>query len=107
MLDALGLGEARHSASALRGLAPNAVLSQVIQRTMIDADEEGAGAAAAKGTRALERDDGTIHMVVDKPFIYALRDSVTGLMRRGGADCLVVAMKWGNAHGAKGVGHRR
>jgi hypothetical protein len=28
-------------------------------------------------------------------------------MRRRGADCLVVAMKWGNAHGAKGVGHRR
>jgi hypothetical protein len=23
------------------------------------------------------------------------------------ADCLVVATKWGNAHGAKGVGHRR
>ena len=28
-------------------------------------------------------------------------------MRRRGADCLVVVMKWGNAHGAKGVGHRR
>ena len=28
-------------------------------------------------------------------------------MCRRGADCLVVAMKWGNAHGAKGVGHRR
>jgi len=28
-------------------------------------------------------------------------------MRRRGADCLVVATKWGNADGAKGVGHRR
>src|SRR5258708_37717562 len=28
-------------------------------------------------------------------------------MGRRGADCLVVATKWGNAHGAKGVGHRR
>src|SRR5713226_6885207 len=27
-------------------------------------------------------------------------------MRRRGADCLVVAMKRGNARGAKGVGHR-
>src|SRR5258708_5201703 len=27
-------------------------------------------------------------------------------MRRGGADCFVVAMKRGNAHGAKGAGHR-
>jgi hypothetical protein len=28
-------------------------------------------------------------------------------MRRRGADCPVVAMKRGNARGAKGVGHRR
>ena len=28
-------------------------------------------------------------------------------MRRTGADCSVVAMKWGNAHGAKGAGHPR
>ena len=27
-------------------------------------------------------------------------------MRRRGADCLVVAMKRGNARGARGVGHR-
>jgi hypothetical protein len=26
-------------------------------------------------------------------------------MRRSGADCSVVVMKWGNAHGAKGGGH--
>jgi hypothetical protein len=29
------------------------------------------------------------------------------LMHRLGADCLVVVMKWGNAHGAKGAGHSR
>src|SRR6202023_2900748 len=29
------------------------------------------------------------------------------LMRRRGADCLVVVLKRGNARGAKGVGHRR
>src|SRR6202521_2068980 len=29
------------------------------------------------------------------------------LMRRAGADCLVVAMKRGNARGAKGTGHPR
>ena len=28
------------------------------------------------------------------------------LMRRRGADCLVVVLKRGNARGAKGVGHR-
>ena len=29
------------------------------------------------------------------------------LMRRAGADCFVVATKWGNARGAKGAGHPR
>ena len=29
------------------------------------------------------------------------------LMRKPGADCSVVAMPWGNAHGAKGAGHLR
>ena len=28
-------------------------------------------------------------------------------MRQLGADCSVVAVKWGNAHGAKGAGHPR
>jgi serine protease inhibitor len=46
-LDALGLDKARHAATALQGLAPGAMLSQVVQRAMIDVDEEGAEAAAA------------------------------------------------------------
>ena len=49
---------------------------------MIDIDEEGAEAAAATAvisSRALGT-DGAIHMVVDKPFVYALRDKVTGLI---------------------------
>jgi serine protease inhibitor len=81
-LDALGLDKARHAAASLQGFAQGATLSQVVQRTMIDVDEEGAEAAAATAvasTRVLGADDG-IHMVVDKPFIYALRDKVTGLI---------------------------
>jgi serine protease inhibitor len=82
VLDALGLDKARHTATALQGFAPGAMLSQVVQRAMIEIDEEGAEAAAATAvmsSRALEADD-AIHMVVDKPFIYALRDKVTGLI---------------------------
>src|SRR5262249_10038566 len=83
-LDVLGLGNARRSKPALQALAPGAMLSQVIQHAMIDVDEEGAEAAAATaiiGTqRSLESDDGSIHMVVDKPFIFALRDRSTGLV---------------------------
>jgi serpin B len=81
-LDALGLGNARRSKTALQGLTPGTMLSEVIQHAMIEVDEEGAEAAAATaimGTRSLESDDG-IHMTVDKPFIFALRDRSTGLV---------------------------
>ena len=42
----------------------------------IEVDEEGA-ATAVIATRALIGDD-AIHMVVDKPFVCALRDHATG-----------------------------
>jgi serine protease inhibitor len=82
VLDALGLDKARHSTTALQGLAPGAMLSQVIQRAMIDVDEQGAEAAAATavmGVRSLGYEE-QIDMIVDKPFIFALRDRVTGLI---------------------------
>lgn len=82
VLNALGLDKARHAVIALQGFAPGAMLSQVVQRAMIEIDEEGAEAAAATAvmsSRTLGADD-AIHMVVEKPFIYALRDKVTGLI---------------------------
>jgi serpin B len=81
-LDALGLRDARRSPTALQGFGTGVALSQVTQRAMIEVDEEGAEAAAATaaiGTRMLEADD-SIHMVVDRPFVYALRDKTTGLI---------------------------
>lgn len=81
-LDALGLRDARKSATALSGFGTDVQLAKVAQRAMIEVDEEGAEAAAATailGSRALETDD-SIHMVVDKPFVYALRDKTTGLI---------------------------
>lgn len=81
-LDGLGLHKARRSATALAGFGPGVELTQVIQRAMIEVDEEGAEAAAATAvvtTRMILTDD-AIHMVVDKPFIYALRDRTTGLI---------------------------
>jgi serine protease inhibitor len=86
VLDSLGLDKARHANNALQDFAPGARLSQVVQSTAVEVDEDGAAAAAATSvtmSRSLEADD-TIHMIVDKPFIYALRDSVTGLILAAG-----------------------
>jgi serine protease inhibitor len=42
-------------------------------------DAEAAAATAVMSSRALGADE-AIHMVVEKPFVYALRDKVTGLI---------------------------
>lgn len=81
-LDAMGLEKERHSATALAGFGQGTVLTQVVQRAMIEVDEEGAEAAAATAAmaaRALKQDE-ALHMIVDKPFIFALRDRATGLI---------------------------
>jgi serine protease inhibitor len=80
-LNSLGLDKGK-SPTALIRFGDGIELSQVIQRTMIEVNEEGAEAAAATaviGTRNLEADD-SIHMIVDKPFIFSLRDKQTGLI---------------------------
>jgi serine protease inhibitor len=81
-LDAMGLGKARLAPSALGGFAPGAVLSRVVQRTEITVNEEGteaAAATAAAGTRSFDSGQ-VIHMIVDKPFMFALRDNKAGLV---------------------------
>jgi serpin B len=82
VLDALGLAEGLRSPTALAGYGSGTILTQVIQRAAIEVDEAGAEVAAATaviGMRALARDE-RLHMVVDKPFIFALRDRETGLI---------------------------
>jgi len=81
-LDAMGLDKGRRLATALEGFGKGIALSQVVQRAAIEVDEEGAEAAAATAviaTRALEQDD-SLHMVVDKPFVFALRDRASGMI---------------------------
>lgn len=83
-LDALGLEKARRSPAALADFGKGAMLSQVVQRTEIEVDEEGAEAAAATAimaTRALQQGpEDVVRMVVDKPFVFALREKESGLI---------------------------
>jgi len=55
----------------------------VVQKTWLAVDAEGTEAAAATGVtvRATSaRVDATIPFVVNRPFIYAVRDGKTGLL---------------------------
>jgi serine protease inhibitor len=85
-LDGLGLKRARFSPSAFAGLSPvPQVIAQVLQRTVIKVDEEGTEAAAA--TAAVTKRSFTVDavkMIVDKPFLFALRDQTSGLILLAG-----------------------
>jgi serine protease inhibitor len=82
-LDALGLAPARMGGDSLKGFtAVSQSISRVVQRTELRVNEEGTEAAAATAvttTRSVSP-AGYVKMVVDKPFVFALRDSKSGLV---------------------------
>jgi serine protease inhibitor len=82
-LDALGLKTARLAPDSLDGFSPESLaITRVVQRLELRLNEEGTEAAAATAvttTRSISPDD-YVKMVVDKPFIFALRDQRTGLI---------------------------
>ncbi|HEY6257111.1 MAG TPA: serpin family protein [Xanthobacteraceae bacterium] len=68
--------------AALPGFAAGPLrLRKVQQRVELKVDEEGTEAAAATAvTAARSMQPDLVKMVVDKPFVFALRDSTTGLV---------------------------
>lgn len=82
-LDALGLAPARYSANAFEGFSDQAlVIARIVQKVELRVNEEGTEGAAATAvmtTRGLGTPD-HIRMIVDKPFVFALRDDKTGLI---------------------------
>ena len=87
-LGKLGLNEGISSPTAFGGLAINlAGISAITQKTYLRVDEEGSEAAAATAVlierSAMPRGD-LVEMKVDKPFMFALRDSETGLILMSG-----------------------
>jgi serine protease inhibitor len=82
-LDALGLRAARQLPDALEGFSPEQlIISRVVQKLELKLSEEGTEAAAATAvvtTRSLAPDP-SLKMIVDKPFVFALRDQKTGLV---------------------------
>jgi serine protease inhibitor len=86
-LGALGLEDGYRSPTALTGFGPGTNLTHVIQRASIEVDEakvesdpQASGEAhGVTAMRASPRNE-DLHMVVDKPFVFAMRDRETGLI---------------------------
>ncbi len=82
-LDALGLRQARLSPDSLEEFSPmSLVITRIVQRLELRVNEEGTEAAAATAvttTRSIAMDD-HVKMIVDKPFVFALRDQKSGLI---------------------------
>jgi serine protease inhibitor len=87
ILDALGLAPARLQPKALAGFSDGELaISKVVQRVALKIDEQGTEAAAATGIVALRSlaAGEYVQMIVDKPFLFALRDAVSGLVLLSG-----------------------
>ena len=81
----LGVEDAFTGAADFRGITPQERLfiSAVVHQAYVDVDEQGTEAAAATaiGMRpmALRRGPDPIPMIVDRPFLFAITDTATGL----------------------------
>ena len=83
VLDALGLEKARKTAGALKGFtATSQTIARVVQKTELRVNEEGTEAAAATAATTLRSamPRQFVKMIVDKPFMFALRDKRNGLV---------------------------
>ena len=82
-LDGLGLRQARLASGSLKGFsATSLTISRIFQKLELRMDEEGTEGAAATAviaTRSLASGP-NFKMVVDKPFMFALRDQRTGFI---------------------------
>jgi serine protease inhibitor len=86
-LDAVGLKAGRTSPTAFAPLsATPQLLDRIVQQTYLRVDEEGTEAAATTGitTTRTARPMPPFKVVVDKPFIFALRDRRSGLLLMSG-----------------------
>ena len=86
-LDAAGLNAARLSPTSFAPLfAVPQTLSRIAQRTYLRVDEEGTEAAATTAITMsrTSMQSRTVKIVVDKPFVFALRDRQSGLILLSG-----------------------
>ena len=85
VLQQLGVQDAFTSAADFSGItsAVRLVIGAVVHQAYIDVDEQGTEAAAATAVAmrpmALRRGPEPVRMIVDRPFLFAIADTATGL----------------------------
>ena len=85
MLQQLGVQDAFTSAADFSGItsAVRLFIGAVVHQAYIDVDEQGTEAAAATAVAmrpmALRREPEPVRMIVDRPFLFAITDTATGL----------------------------
>lgn len=84
-LDAAGLKQVRFDPGAFSRLSPDRIdMSSVVQKVFLAVNEQGTEAAAATAvttrTASIKVKLNEDKLVVDKPFMFALRDKVSGLV---------------------------
>ncbi|XP_025080017.1 leukocyte elastase inhibitor-like isoform X1 [Pomacea canaliculata] len=79
-LQAIGLRSAFSNAANFRRLSRNSVkISQVFQEAVIEVTESGSRAAAVTSIQAVPKMRLRNRVVVNKPFVFILRDKISGL----------------------------
>lgn len=87
VLDAMGLAPARSRHDAFRRFSSvPQTLSRVVQKAVLKINEEGTEAAAATAATTLRSTSMDVYtkMIVNKPFVFALREKRTGLVLLNG-----------------------
>ena len=85
VLQQLGVQDAFTSAADFSGItsAVRLLIGAVVHQAYIDVDEQGTEAAAATAVAmrpmALRREPEPVRMIVDRPFLFAITDTATGL----------------------------
>ncbi|WP_392533398.1 serpin family protein [Nostoc sp. C117] len=81
-LKALGMEEAFSNKANFSGMGKNFAISQVKHKTFVEVNEEGTEAAAATSVgivaTSLRQEPKPFRMIVDRPFLCAIRDNQTG-----------------------------
>jgi serpin B len=85
-LEALGMKQAFTNAADFSGLAPGVRIGEVLQKCFIAVDEDGTEAAAATaviGAPTSANVDEPIPFIVDRPFLFFIRDSSGAVLFSG------------------------